>query len=134
MARARRTLLQHWWRDGLRPAAERARDWLAADALGAGQGLSRGFALFLVLFGVGMLLISLVGDQGWIAYLQLRAEKGRLEQRIQEATGREAQLRREVKALGNDADYIEQVAREKLGLVKPGEEVIELIPRQEARK
>jgi cell division protein FtsB len=39
-----------------------------------------------------------------------------------------ARLTADVDRLRTDPDYIEQIAREKLGLVKPGERVLKLPP------
>lgn len=103
------------------------RTWLAQDG-GMGEGLPRAFVVFLVCFGLGMIVISLVGDQGLIAYLRLQREAGELRERIDTLTVREQRLRLEIKALQNDADYIEQVARRQLRLVRPDEIVIELPP------
>ena len=69
-----------------------------------------------------------MGDQGLIAYLRLQHEAGELRERIDTLSAREQRLRLEIKALRNDADYIEQVARRQLRLVRPGEIVIELPP------
>ena len=134
MGLADRSPLRRWWRQRLRPPLARARDWLSADASGTGQGLPRAFTLFLVIFGVGMIVVSLVGDQGWIAYLRLQAEREQLVQRIDVTRAREAQLQREIHALQNDPVYIEQVARTLLGLVKPEDVVIEMRPRGVARE
>lgn len=102
------------------------RAWLAEDAM-LGEGLPRAFVLFLVCFGLGMIVISLVGDQGLIAYLRLRGESVQLSGRIEALRQREVRLHQEIEALQNDPDYIERVARKQLGLVKPGEVVI-LLP------
>ena len=130
MARSRSTRwlrFAHWWRQRLAPAAGRLRGWLGADAAGTGEGLPRAFVLFLVIFGVGMILISLIGDQGWIAYLRLQDETRQLRQGIEDARVREGQLRRDIRALRENPDYIELIARKQFGLVKPGEIVIDLV-------
>jgi len=44
-----------------------------------------------------------------------------------------ARLTAEVERLRTDPEYIEQIAREKLGLVKPGERVYKLPPASGAR-
>jgi cell division protein FtsB len=113
-----------WWR---RAAARlgRLRIWLAQDS-GMGEGVPRAFVVFLVCFGLGMIVISLVGDQGLIAYLRLQREASELRERVDALTAREQRLRLEIKALHDDADYIEQVARRQLRLVRPNEIVIEL--------
>jgi cell division protein FtsB len=108
-------------------AGEIARDRGSADRL------PRGFLVFLLVFGAGMILISLVGDQGLIAYLRLQEEARSLRVEIQALEGRRQDLDQEVRALRDDPAYIELLARKRLGLVKPGETVIELPPAAEGR-
>ncbi|MBI4083783.1 MAG: septum formation initiator family protein [Candidatus Lambdaproteobacteria bacterium] len=101
---------------------------------GSAERLPRGFLVFLLVFGAGMILISLVGDQGLIAYLRLQEEARTLEVEIQQLEAHRHDLEREVRALRDDPAYIELLARKRLGLVKPGETVIELPPRGEATR
>jgi cell division protein FtsB len=111
-------------------AWQRLQAWLAdADSVASGN-LPRFFLLFLLLFGVGMILISLVGDQGLIAYYGLRREAGSLRADVQALQARRTELAQEVRALRSDPDYIALLARKRLGLVKPGETVLQLPPRQ----
>lgn len=124
---ARRPGFTGRWGRGAAAQLGRLRTWLAQDS-GMGEGLPRAFVVFLVCFGLGMIVISLVGDQGLIAYLRLQREASELRERIDTLTARERHLRLEIKALQSDADYIEQVARRELRLVRPGETVIELPP------
>ncbi len=59
-------------------------------------------------------------------YLEIRrmeSEIAEMEERIAEAEEKQEQLSMEVQQL-NDPDYIERMARRKLGLVRPGEELI----------
>lgn len=91
-----------------------------------GQGLPRAFPLFLLLFGAGMILISLIGDQGLISYYQLRHEAASLREDVERLKARKDFLGLEIEALRNDPGYIEHLARKDLGLVKPGEIVLQL--------
>jgi len=105
---------------------QRWQAWLAdGDALATGQ-LPRFFLLFLLLFGVGMILISLVGDQGLIAYTSLRREARDLRANVSELESRRVLLTEQIRALRSDPDYIAVLARKRLGLVKPGETVLQL--------
>jgi cell division protein FtsB len=94
-------------------------------------GIPRGLAAFLVLFALGMTAVSLVGDQGLVAYWLLRSEEADLRTSVSQLEAREAQLLREIDALRTDPGYIEQVARQQLGFVKPGEVVVQLPPAAE---
>ena len=89
-------------------------------------GLPRALLSFLLLFAFGMMLISLVGDQGLAAYWMLRAERESLQQDVKALEARERELLLEIEALRGDPAYIEQVARRELGFVKPGEVIVQL--------
>ncbi len=82
--------------------------------------------LFLGMFGVGMILISLIGDQGLIAYYRLRGEAEALKEDVAGMEGRKNRLLREIEALQNDPATIEHLARKYHGLVKPGDVVLQL--------
>ena len=111
---------------------QRWQAWLAdGESRSAGQ-LPHFFLLFLLLFGVGMILISLVGDQGLIAYTGLRREASALRADVQRLEARRVLLTRRIEALRSDPDYIAVLARKRLGLVKPGETVLQLPPRDDA--
>ena len=110
---------------------QRLQAWLAdGDSVAAGH-LPRFFLLFLLLFGVGMILISLVGDQGLIAYYSLRREAQSLRADVTALEARRVELTRQIEALRGDPEYVAALARKRLGLVKPGETVLQL-PRQES--
>ena len=94
----------------------------------AGLTLPRGLWIFLAVFAAGMALVSLVGDQGLIAYRELRSEADRLRVHVVQMEARKSDLLRVIKSLHDDPDYIEQVARQKLGLVRPGELVLQIPP------
>lgn len=108
----------------------RLRKWLAEGPRGGNlvEELPRLFPLFLLLFGLGMILISLVGDQGLIAYYRLQKEAETLRLELQTMQGREQELLREIDALNNSDAYLEMLARRNLGLVKPDEMIIQLPP------
>ena len=94
----------------------------------AGLALPRASWIFLAVFAAGMALISLIGDQGLIAYRELRSEAERLRVDVVQMEARKIDLVRIIKSLHEDPDYIEQVARQKLGLVRPGELVLQIPP------
>lgn len=109
---------------------QRWQAWLAdAEAVAAGR-LPRFFLLFLLLFGVGMLLMSLVGDQGLIAYYGLRRDADHLRADVTRLEAQRVELKEQIQALRDDPDYIAYLARTRLGLVKPGETVLQLPPKR----
>ena len=103
------------------------------DATGAISGLSRYFIAFVLLFMVGMLLISLFGDQGLLAYYRLKTEARQLRLDVAALEETRGELVRIIRALREDDDYIEMLARQRLGLVRPGEIVVQLPLKAEPR-
>ncbi len=99
------------------------------EAATANPRLPRWFMVFLLLVGTGMILISLIGDQGLIAYYNLRAEKETLLQDLSAMRADKASLAREISALREDQEAIRHLARKNLGLVNRGDLVLQL-PRQ----
>ena len=90
------------------------------------EGLPRYFIAFVLLFAVGMLLISLFGDQGLIAYYRFKGQARQLQRDVVSLSERRGELAREIRALREDSAYIELLARQRLGLVRPGEIVVQL--------
>lgn len=118
------------------------RGWAAAlqgifrpeeDAQGAIPGLPRYFIAFVLLFMVGMLMISLFGDQGLLAYYRLKTESRQLRLDVAALEETRGELARTIRALREDDDYIEMLARQRLGLVRPGEIVVQLPFKAEPR-
>ena len=91
-----------------------------------GGGASRFLGLFVLLFGLGMAVITLVGSQGWLAYQNLETEASTLREDVIRLKDHQQELKREMNALRNDPGYIELLARQRLGLARPGERVIQL--------
>ncbi|OUM99454.1 MAG: hypothetical protein BAA04_08785 [Firmicutes bacterium ZCTH02-B6] len=77
---------------------------------------------FFVLIGVFFLAVYLVYGyvDGFLRMRAMRAELERVRAEIQRYQELNAQLRAEIEHYNSD-EYIERVAREELGLVKPGE-------------
>ena len=76
-------------------------------------------------FGVCLLLFGLFGDDhGWRAMAQARHDARALASRIEALRAENAVLRRRADALLRDPAAIEAVARETLGLMRPGEVLV----------
>lgn len=99
---------------------------LTAPGGGVQHRLPRWFMLFLGMFGVGMILISLIGDQGLIAYYDLRGEAETLKGDVLRMEALKSRLLREIEALQGDPATIEHLARKNHGLVKPGDVILQL--------
>ena len=78
----------------------------------------------LVFAGCAILLDSLVGDRGLAATLRARREYARSTAELKALTDQNAVLRAETHRLVSDPSAIEAVARQDLGLVRPGEILI----------
>ena len=77
--------------------------------------------LFVTLAVVGYILFSLTSQFSRLHAMQSNVES--LQNQIKEIETRNTALREQIKQIKSDA-YIEQVAREQLGLVKPGETLV----------
>ncbi|TAL70015.1 MAG: septum formation initiator family protein [Bacteroidetes bacterium] len=78
------------------------------------------FTLLVLAIVLGFLLFS---NYGLYTRLKLRDEKLELEQRIIDEKKIQDSLKHEINKLKNDNFEIERVAREKYGMIKPGEKV-----------
>ncbi len=77
---------------------------------------------------VGALAILAYGGQSLARVWQMKHEVESLEREIGALRAETDRLGTAITRLRTDPDYIEQVARETLGLVKPGERVLKLPP------
>ena len=78
-----------------------------------------------VLILVALAVASLVGNRSLIRLYWMHQTKATLEREIAQFTANNAALADEVRALRADPGRVEAIAREELGLVKPGELVYE---------
>jgi cell division protein FtsB len=86
--------------------------------------------LTLVLIGSSLFLFAMMaftvwGDRGLLAMWHTQHDLERLVREIEIVEQKNATLAREVQRLRSDLVYIEKIAREELGLVRPGEIVFE---------
>lgn len=72
--------------------------------------------LILLLLG-----LALFGNQGILRLLQADRQKTALEQKVAQLEATNAALRKEIGALRSDRHYVEEIARQELGMVKKGE-------------
>jgi cell division protein FtsB len=93
------------------------------------------------LFGVYLTFFLVFGRMGVLAHLRMSGEAERIDSEIARVRGEIGELSREVDALNRDPHTIERLARERLGMVRPGETVFLFpdrpsggAPAREARK
>jgi len=78
--------------------------------------------------GVAGVALLGYGGQSLARVWQMKQEVAHLEREIGQLRSEADKHSTAIARLRSDPDYIEQVARERLGLVKPGERVLKLPP------
>ena len=81
----------------------------------------------------GLFLHDIFGTHGFLAMRRTRQEIERVQGEIARLNKENTELSQEVKALKSDPHKIESIARDELGLAKPGEVIIK-IPKSEQVK
>lgn len=71
-----------------------------------------------------LLVAGLFGDKGLLQLWRLRAEIEALHRDVQALEAENERLSRDIAELRDDPSVLERIAREKLGLVRPGERVL----------
>ncbi len=79
--------------------------------------------VLLVLAGLGMLWSLIMGEMGAVKYFRMRAQENALRTEIAHLKEDNLRLMQEVRSLKHDPAYIERIARDKMGLARPGEVV-----------
>jgi cell division protein FtsB len=87
---------------------------------------ARQVRLALVFLACSLLVEAFVGDRGLSRTLQARRELDRAAQSLDALKRENASLRAKVHRLQQDPDTLERVAREELGLIRPGEILVVL--------
>lgn len=99
-----------------------------------GDRLRRPRAGWIVAGLLALLAVAaLLGENGLIRLWQLRQEVTTLHRQVQELEAENERLSRSIDRLRQDPAVIEKIARERLGLVKPGERVLRFPAAPEAR-
>lgn len=84
-------------------------------------------AIWLFAFAVVMLIAFL---PSYSKMQDLRIKNYEYAKRIDELQQKNAQLELEKRMLETDPEYLEKVARQKMGLIRPGEKVYRVVPEQ----
>jgi cell division protein FtsB len=84
--------------------------------------------IFLVL---AILLLGLIFIPGYLKTRALLRENRQLERRIAEISQANKKMSQEYERLRSDPIYLEKVAREKLGVVREGEVIYQVLPRKQ---
>ncbi len=89
--------------------------WLAALLLCSGL-----FLVVLITFAIG-------GEHGFLAMWRMQGDVAQLASEVRVIAQENRGLRNEIRRLRSDERYVEKIAREELGLVRPGELVFEFV-------
>jgi cell division protein FtsB len=74
-----------------------------------------------ILLGSYLLVSFIFGEMGLVKYYRMKTQFSSLRKEISSLEQDNAKLLRDVHALKTDPDRMEQIARDKLGLARPGE-------------
>lgn len=83
---------------------------------------------FLFVLSILILIVFLFNNKGFLKRLQLISEKKSIQEKIIESKAENEKLKKEIKNLQGDSETIEKIAREKYGMVKPGEKIYRVKP------
>ena len=110
--------------------ANGAVDGARAPSAAAPGESSRLKVLLVAMASACLALGAIFGRHGLLEVRQYRLERSRLQAEIVELQTRNAAMEQQIKALRTDPVAMERIAREELGLARPGEKLILLAPPQ----
>lgn len=90
----------------------------------------------VLIIGLAILLLGLLvyyAPYGCHQYLLMRADLDRVSNEITTLKGQNQELRDEIALLKSDSNYIEKIARQKLGMLKKNEIVFE-VPEKKGKR
>lgn len=83
-----------------------------------------------IVFLAALVVASAIGNRSLIRLYQMHRDRVAIEREIEQLTTANAALAEEVRVLRTDPARVEAIAREELGLVRPGDLVYEFRPAQ----
>jgi cell division protein FtsB len=92
----------------------------------------RHLMLILGLAVAALLVHDLFGQHGFLAMRRNKQQVRQLREEIQQLNEENRRLAEEVQALKSDPKAIERIAREEMGLARPGEYIFKLPPKPAA--
>ena len=116
------------------PEPLRRRAPASSPPLSASPIWRRGLNFLLVFAAVVLLADALVGERGLVATSRARRVSGELSEKVERMRRENRRLRGEAQRLREDPTTIESLAREELGLIRPGEVLVVIKDRKPAGK
>ena len=100
----------------------------AQEELAEARAARKRRLLFIALLAILIAGLSVVGNRSLVKIYRMNRTKTELQRQIERAKQGNQDLARKVQSLANDPDQVESIAREDLGLIKPGEVVYQFGP------
>lgn len=100
----------------------------AREELAVGKGARKRRLVFVALLAMLIAALSVGGNRSLVKIYQMSKTKAELEQEIERLRQVNQELAREIQAFTHNPGQVEAIAREDLGLVKPGEIVYQFGP------
>lgn len=88
------------------------------------SALEKLILVFLAALCVTLLGLGIFGDNGILTYRELKKNYVEMQNKVNALEEQNKKLTEEIYLLKNDPDYIERIAREELGMIKPGEVIL----------
>jgi cell division protein FtsB len=85
-------------------------------------------------FAITLAVAFFFGDMGLFKYLQMRDHARQLEQELKDLERTNGELRTDIRRAQSDPARIEELARERLGFVRPGETVYQIVKDEKGEK
>ncbi len=101
----------------------RRKNYVRVPGRGATAGKKWLVIVLMIVAGIGMLWSLIMGEMGAVKYFRMRARENALRSDIARLKQDNLRLMREVRSLKQDPAYLERLARDKIGLARPGEVV-----------
>ncbi len=101
----------------------RKRNYIRTDRTSRTVRRKRALLVLLVIGGLYLLWSLIAGEMGVVKYARMRAQERALRSEIVHLKQDNLRLMQEVRSLKHDPAYLERLARDTIGLVKPGEMV-----------
>lgn len=87
--------------------------------------------IIIAVFSCFIIFFVFFSNHGLVNRISLEFQKIELEKKISEAKKTQDSLNKQIKLLDSNSKEIEQIAREKYGMIKPGEKVYYVIEKKD---
>ena len=87
--------------------------------------------ILIIILAALVTIFIMIYLPGYSHYQELARKETHLEQQIESFHKKNAKMEKELQLLQTDVTYLEKVVRDRMGLVKPGEEVYKFIEEDE---